>query len=68
MLSSPNFQNSARLGFPQAKDETHMFLLPHSFETRLEDMVAGEHENDIKWPKGLSFFNALTGRTDDAKL
>ncbi|XP_062170016.1 protein RICE SALT SENSITIVE 3-like isoform X2 [Alnus glutinosa] len=68
MLSSPNFPNSARLGFPQPKDETHMFLLPHSSETRIEDMVAGEHENDIKWPNGLSFFNALTGRTDDAKL
>ncbi|KAF5478682.1 hypothetical protein F2P56_005222 [Juglans regia] len=67
MLSSPNFPNSTRLGFPQAKDETHMFLLPHSSETRMEDMV-GEHENDIKWPNGLSFFNALTGRTDDAKL
>ncbi|GAV72320.1 bHLH-MYC_N domain-containing protein [Cephalotus follicularis] len=67
MLSSPNFQNPARLGFPQAKDETHMFLLPHSSETRMEDII-GEHENDIKWPNGLSFFNALTGRSDDAKL
>ncbi|KAF3442017.1 hypothetical protein FNV43_RR15933 [Rhamnella rubrinervis] len=71
MLPSPNFQNSpARLGFPHAKDEsTHMFLLPHPSETRMEDMMGGsEHENDIKWPNGLSFFNALTGRTDDAKL
>ncbi|KAI6690355.1 hypothetical protein NL676_027183 [Syzygium grande] len=68
MLSNPHFQNSARLGFPQAKDETHMFLLPHSSETpRIEDMM-GEHDNDIKWPNGLSFFNALTGRSDDAKL
>ncbi|KAL5736381.1 hypothetical protein ACOSQ2_031169 [Xanthoceras sorbifolium] len=68
MLVSPNFQNPARLGgFPQAKDETHMFLLPHSSETRMEDMM-GEHENDIKWPNGLSFFNALTARPDDAKL
>ncbi|XP_030932819.1 protein RICE SALT SENSITIVE 3 [Quercus lobata] len=66
MLSSPNFP-TARLGFPQTKDETHMFLLPHSSETRIEDMM-GEHENDIKWPNGLSFFNALTGRSDDAKL
>lgn len=43
--------------------------MPHaSSETaRIEDMM-GEHENDIKWPNGLSFFNALTGRTDDAKL
>ncbi|KAK4576800.1 hypothetical protein RGQ29_027369 [Quercus rubra] len=66
MLSTPNFP-TARLGFPQTKDETHMFLLPHSSETRIEDMM-GEHENDIKWPNGLSFFNALTGRSDDAKL
>lgn len=28
----------------------------------------GDHENDIKWPNGLTFFGALTGRTDDAKL
>lgn len=77
-LPSPNsFQNSAaRLGYnPQAnKDETHMFLLPHSAETQMGgDMMGGgggggEHENDIKWPNGLSFFNALTGRSDDAKL
>ncbi|KAB2086512.1 hypothetical protein ES319_A04G037100v1 [Gossypium barbadense] len=67
MLASPNFQNPARLGFPQPKDETHMFLLPRSSETRMEDMMV-EHENDIKWPNGLSFFSALTGRTEDAKL
>ncbi|XP_021287604.1 uncharacterized protein LOC110419053 isoform X1 [Herrania umbratica] len=67
MLASPNFQNPTRLGFPQAKDETHMFILPHSSETRMEDMMA-EHENDIKWPNGLTFFGALTGRTEDAKL
>ncbi|XVE80105.1 hypothetical protein DITRI_Ditri14bG0112600 [Diplodiscus trichospermus] len=67
MLASPNFQNPARLGFPQAKDETHMFLLPHSSETRTEAMMS-EHENDVKWPNGLTFFNALTGQTEDAKL
>ncbi|KAJ8747478.1 hypothetical protein K2173_014415 [Erythroxylum novogranatense] len=68
MLSSSNFQNpAARLGFPQARDEPHMFLLPHSSETGMEETM-GEQENDIKWPNGLSFFNALTGRTDDAKL
>lgn len=46
-----------------------MFLMPHasSESPRIEDMM-GEHENDIKWPNGLSFFNALTGRTEDAKL
>ncbi|XP_061338255.1 protein RICE SALT SENSITIVE 3-like isoform X2 [Gastrolobium bilobum] len=68
MLSSPTFQHATRLGFPQAKDETHMFLMPHAPEpTRMEDMM-GEHENDIKWPSGLSFFSALAGRNDDAKL
>lgn len=70
VLSSPNFQNSStRLGgIPQSKDETHMFLLPHSSEPRMEDMMGGDHDTDIKWPNGLSFFNALTGRTDEAKL
>ncbi|CAI8593156.1 unnamed protein product [Vicia faba] len=75
MLSSPNFQqHAARLGFPQTKDETHMFLMPHASShdqtPRIEDMMGGgeHHENDIKWPNGLSFFNALTGRADDAKL
>ncbi|KAM7277999.1 hypothetical protein ACFE04_005133 [Oxalis oulophora] len=70
LTSSPNFQNPNRLGFPQAKDETHMFLHPHSSEHRMEDMMGGghEHENDIKWPNGLSFFNALTGRADESKL
>ncbi|KAA8523928.1 hypothetical protein F0562_010351 [Nyssa sinensis] len=65
--SSPTFQDTARLGLPQTKDETHMFLLPHSSETGMEDMM-GDHETDVKWPNGLSFFNALTGRTNDAKL
>ncbi|XP_022976519.1 protein RICE SALT SENSITIVE 3 isoform X1 [Cucurbita maxima] len=67
LLPSPNFHASNRLGFPQSKDETHMFLLPHSSEARMED-VMGDHDNDIKWPNGLSLFNALTGRADDAKL
>ncbi|GMH05627.1 hypothetical protein Nepgr_007467 [Nepenthes gracilis] len=65
MLASPSFQRP--LGYPHAKDETHMFLMPHSSETRVEEMI-GDHEADIKWPNGLSFFNALTGRTDDARL
>ncbi|KAJ8438043.1 hypothetical protein Cgig2_014172 [Carnegiea gigantea] len=65
MLGSHNFQRP--LGFPHAKDETHMFLMPHSGENRMEEMM-GEHESDIKWPNGLSFFSALTGRADDAKL
>lgn len=64
----PSYQNSGRLGsMNPSKDETHMFLLPHSNEQRMDDMI-GDHENDIKWPNGLSFFNALTARADDAKL
>lgn len=62
--SMPNFPNSgARMGMPPSKDEPHMFLHPHS-----NGEMIGEHENDIKWPNGLSFFSALTGRTDEAKL
>lgn len=56
------------MGFPQAKDETHMFLMPHASEHARMGDIMGEHENDIKWPNGLSIFNALTGRSDDAKL
>ncbi|XP_031106699.1 protein RICE SALT SENSITIVE 3-like [Ipomoea triloba] len=67
VLTSPNYQNSVRLGIPPSKDESHMFLLPHSSEARMEDMM-GDHEADIKWPNGLSFFNALTGRADDSRL
>ncbi|KAH6795679.1 hypothetical protein C2S51_036665 [Perilla frutescens var. frutescens] len=69
-LASPNYQNSsARLGMPpSSKDEPHMFLLPHSNESRMEDMIGGDPEHDIKWPNGLSFFSALTGRADEAKL
>ncbi|XP_043698756.1 protein RICE SALT SENSITIVE 3-like isoform X2 [Telopea speciosissima] len=69
VFASPNFQNSSRLGLPQTKDETHLFLPPHSSETQMEDMnMMADHDSDIKWPNGLSFFNALTGRNDDAKL
>ncbi|XP_052734484.1 protein RICE SALT SENSITIVE 3 isoform X2 [Vigna angularis] len=69
LLPSPTFQHAARMGFPQAKDETQMFLMPHSSSehVRMGDMMR-EHENDIKWPNGLSIFNVLTGRSDDAKL
>ncbi|KAK8691298.1 hypothetical protein V6N13_074813 [Hibiscus sabdariffa] len=44
-----------------------MFLLPRSSETtRMKDMMV-EHENDIKWSNGLSFFSALTRQTKDIK-
>ncbi|GER53439.1 serine/threonine-protein kinase WNK (With NoLysine)-related [Striga asiatica] len=69
MLTSPTFQSPARLQMPPFKDETHMFLLPHSAEPGpMEAHMMADHENDIKWPNGLSFFGALTGRADEAKL
>ncbi|KAJ6770362.1 hypothetical protein OIU79_021083 [Salix purpurea] len=44
LLSSPYSQNpAARLGFPQAKDEPHMFIRPRSSETGVEEIM-GEHE------------------------
>ncbi|XP_074571985.1 LOW QUALITY PROTEIN: protein RICE SALT SENSITIVE 3-like [Curcuma longa] len=44
----------------------HPMGQPNS-EAQMGDMVQ-EHEPDLKWPNGLSFFTALTGRTDDTKL
>nr|GMC70215.1 protein RICE SALT SENSITIVE 3-like isoform X1 [Ipomoea batatas] len=64
VLTSPNYHNSSvRLGIPPSKDESH-----HAF--RMEEMMGDHHEGaaDIKWPNGLSFFNALTGRADDSRL
>ncbi|KAJ0724820.1 putative transcription factor MYC/MYB, protein RICE SALT SENSITIVE 3 [Helianthus annuus] len=59
-MQSPNFQKATGLGFGP-KDETHMFLHPHSSETHMGNMMGHDHgENDIKWPNGLTFFNALT--------
>uniref|UniRef100_A0A7N0RE88 Transcription factor MYC/MYB N-terminal domain-containing protein n=1 Tax=Kalanchoe fedtschenkoi TaxID=63787 RepID=A0A7N0RE88_KALFE len=65
LLPSPSFHHpSPRLAFPHAKDETHMFL-PHPTE---DLMGHGGGGGDLKWPNGLSFINALTERSDDAKL
>ncbi|RLN25536.1 uncharacterized protein C2845_PM07G26480 [Panicum miliaceum] len=62
------------------KDEGHMFHLPpghhggkppHMDEQHQQAMGPGGGEapdGDLRWPNGLSFFTALTGRTDDAKL
>ncbi|KAI3712074.1 hypothetical protein L1987_70623 [Smallanthus sonchifolius] len=62
-MQSPNFQKATRHGFGP-KDETHMFLHPHSSEPHgphMGNMMGHDHaENDIKWPNGLTFFNALT--------
>lgn len=63
-MPSANFHNPGPLGYPPGpqKDETHMFLLPHSSEPQMDNMMGPDHgHNDIKWPNGLSFFNALTG-------
>lgn len=62
------FDPSARIGFPNNKEDAQLFLLSHSSEpTSMDDMIA-DHESDLKWPNGLSFFTALTGRADEAKL
>uniref|UniRef100_A0A1J3GLZ3 Transcription factor MYC/MYB N-terminal domain-containing protein n=1 Tax=Noccaea caerulescens TaxID=107243 RepID=A0A1J3GLZ3_NOCCA len=59
LLPSPSFQNqlpaSARFGFLQETNAPPQMLPPME-----------EHEDDIKWPNGLSLFNALTGRADEA--
>ncbi|XP_010446180.1 PREDICTED: uncharacterized protein LOC104728970 isoform X1 [Camelina sativa] len=61
LLPSPSFQNqlpaaSARFGFLQDSNAPPPQMLP----------PMEEHEDDIKWPNGLSLFNALTGRADEA--
>ncbi|KAF7836699.1 Protein RICE SALT SENSITIVE 3 [Senna tora] len=58
---------------PNNKDQPHLFLHHHHMDQTppLQDNImptpstADHHENDIKWPNGLSFFNALTGRADE---
>ncbi|XP_057458569.1 protein RICE SALT SENSITIVE 3-like [Lotus japonicus] len=55
MLSSPGFQH---MGCPQAKDETHMFLMPHASEAAKREDMMGEHENNMKWLNGYSSFTA----------
>ncbi|CAH8279576.1 unnamed protein product [Arabidopsis lyrata] len=59
LLPSPSFQNqlpaSARFSFLQDTNVPPQMLPPME-----------EHEDDIKWPNGLSLFNALTGRADEA--
>ncbi|TVU34821.1 hypothetical protein EJB05_16673, partial [Eragrostis curvula] len=62
------------------KDEGHMFHLPLGHHGKPPHMDEHHHQQqqmgpggeapdgDLKWPNGLSFFTALTGRADDAKL
>ena len=56
---SPSFQNqlpaSTRYGFLQESNAPPQMLPPME-----------EHEDDIKWPNGLSLFSALTGRAEEA--
>ncbi|URE31014.1 alanine aminotransferase, partial [Musa troglodytarum] len=66
-IASPAYHPSAQMGLPSNKDDTQLYLLPPSSEAQMDEMMP-EQESDLKWPNGLSFFTALTGRTDDAKL
>lgn len=65
------------------KDEGHMFHIPpahhgskplhmdeHQHHRHQQTMGAGGEapDGELRWPNGLSFFTALTGREDDAKL
>lgn len=58
------------------KDESHLYHLPpahHAKPPHMDEhqqpMAPGEApDGDLKWPNGLSFFTALTGRADEAKL
>ncbi|KAG2310526.1 hypothetical protein Bca4012_025039 [Brassica carinata] len=64
LLPSPGYQNqtlpaSTRYGFLQESNAP-----PPPPPQMLPPME--EHEEDIKWPNGLSLFNALTGRADEA--
>lgn len=61
------FHHSDQMGMQHNNKEDTLFLLPRSPEHQMQDMIPN-HESDIKWPNGLSFFTALTARSDDAKL
>ncbi|KAL0399409.1 UNVERIFIED_CONTAM: protein RICE SALT SENSITIVE 3 [Sesamum radiatum] len=67
MSSMPNVHTPASFGLPPSKDKARMFLLPHASQSWMEG-ASGDDESDIKWPNGLTFVNALTGRTNEAKL
>lgn len=62
LLPSPGYHNqtlpaSTRFGFLQESNAPPAPQMLPPME---------EHEEDIKWPNGLSLFNALTGRADEA--
>ncbi|CAD6229509.1 unnamed protein product [Miscanthus lutarioriparius] len=59
------------------KDEGHMFHLPPAHHSsnkppHMDEQPMGgggeAPDGELRWPNGLSFFTALTGRADDAKL
>lgn len=65
--------------YPGNKDDSHMYHLPPSHHGKPPHMDEHQHQHqhmapgeapdgELKWPNGLSFFTALTGRSDDAKL
>ncbi|KAK4439169.1 protein RICE SALT SENSITIVE 3 [Sesamum alatum] len=56
--SMPNVRTLASFTLPPCKDKSHAWMEGES----------GDDENDIKWPNGLTFVNALTGRSNEAKL
>ncbi|VAH64965.1 unnamed protein product [Triticum turgidum subsp. durum] len=77
------FHPSARSSmphYPGGKDESHMYHLAPSQHGKPPHMDEHQHQHqqqmgpgeapdgDLKWPNGLSFFTALTGRSDDSKL
>ncbi|KAF3776444.1 Transcription factor [Nymphaea thermarum] len=64
--ASASLTSSLRTGMA-ATDEPHLFLFPHAPGSQIDDVI-GDHEADIKWPNGLSFFSALTGRAEESKL
>ncbi|XP_031480424.1 protein RICE SALT SENSITIVE 3-like [Nymphaea colorata] len=65
-IGPPNFPNAPRATLPPT-DETQLFLFPHAPESQIDEMMV-DHDAEIKWPSGLSFFSALTGRAEESKL
>ncbi|KAL0443546.1 UNVERIFIED_CONTAM: protein RICE SALT SENSITIVE 3 [Sesamum latifolium] len=62
-----NVHTPASFGLPPSKDKARMFMLPHAPQSWMEG-ASGHDENDIKWPNGLTLVNALTGRSNEARL
>lgn len=63
---STTFHSAAAQMGLHTKEEPHLFLLPNATNSHI-DMVT-DHDNELKWPHGVSFFNALTGRPEESKL